>query len=844
MDENNITEGTNSLSYLIPTGEQDIAVREVLIPIFGDAISCKVPGAACGTQALGDAGAVASTVFGVFNGGTLVFVTILLIFIGLLAFLKTAQDGEFLGKSWNTTFTAIRMLVGIAFILPMPNSYSTVQNFTMYVGLWSSGLANEANKAVSDHYLKRLQMSMINQEPDATSIRNEAQTILAMHTCASLINKLYPGQADIHYVQSGLGSSERVEFAYVERGTYLTKGSAPCGRLVVKPQGKISAESSVPTEGVWNAALGADPLTSKAREQMAIAAKELAAEARRAKLAAVNGLMSANSSLRLLADEMVDQFAAGMIQYDPQTGSVSKAPEESDGGRFSSAQSADYVTRYARIIRAADSRLNEDLVSARTAMMNGAREEGKSTFLGQARDMLQKGGWMSAASTYRTMLDMVSIQFVGDKQSPFKLEGRDEAQGYAVSSSGGVAQQVTSLRLLIDRMLDSDTGREIMANNLGNAGTVAMSPQPINEASLERIATGKMSSGEVMEAIYGTNTLNGMRNGLMKSMTVSGDYDPLYQMKSIGDMVTATAEAFVAAEFIFRTTVAVSKTTVAWAKGTIVGRVVNGTTGAGDGFTALLEGVQYVVEQLFVVMKVLTAAMVAMGYMFSTWLPALPFLAFLLAQMGWIFGLVMTLFAMNIWAVMHTTPARNDSFIGSEAQGYLLLVALFFRPVIAVSALSLSYIIAPPVIKLVNMTLLPMMYATNVSTNTLSVVTATLFGLVLYFVVVKAVLVMVYMIPQSFPDEVMRIISAGIGDLGQSKGLSTMEASDNTSRAGIETLRGVDRASGESFNAKLGKDKDKAAAKAALAKQHEDEAAAKLKSSDIAGSAPTAFPGR
>ena len=291
MADTNLTEGANSLSYLIPTGEHDIAVRELLIPIFGDAIACKVPGASCGAQTLGDPGSVAATVFGVFNGGTLVFVTILLIFIGLLGFIKTAQDGEFLGKSWNTTFTALRMLVGIAFILPMPNSYSTVQNFTMYVGLWSSGLANEANKAVSDHYLQRLQMSMINQDPEATSMRNEAQNILMMHACASLIRKLYPNQADLRYEQSNLSTSNAIEFAYVERGNYLQKGSAPCGRLVVRPYGTITAEGNVPTEGVWNAALSSDPLTRDARKMMEVAATELAEDSRKAKITAVTTLM-------------------------------------------------------------------------------------------------------------------------------------------------------------------------------------------------------------------------------------------------------------------------------------------------------------------------------------------------------------------------------------------------------------------------------------------------------------------------------------------------------------------------------------------------------------------------
>lgn len=801
MDETGIAQGTNSLSYLIPTGLQDLAVREWLIPIFGDAISCKVPGAPCGVP--GDTGKVAAVLFETFNGGTLVFVTILLIFIGLMAFIKTAQDGEFMGKSWNTTFTALRLLVGVAFILPMPNSYSTIQNFALYVTLWSSGLGNQANEAVADHYLKRLADSMVNQQPNATTVRNEAQDILSMHTCASLTNKLYPGAADLQFKTTTVANSDRVEYAYVEYGTYLMPGSAPCGRLVVKPLGDIQAEGAVPTEGVWNAALGGDPLTANARKKMADAAKVLSADARAAKIRVVTGLMSNQGPMRLLADQMVDNFAKGVIQYDATTGAITQAPESSPTGRFTQEASVSYVKQFATIVRAADAKLNGDIETARKNLMSGAKNDGSGSFLSEAREMLRKGGWMASASTYRTMLDMVSIQFVGDKQSPFKLEGRDEILGGQTSSSGGIATQIASIRSLTSRMLDSDTGKQIITSTLANDNAAPIGAPSINEATIEKLATGKLSTGEIMEVMYGTNTVNGYRNGIMKAMTVSGDYDPLYQMKAIGDLTTNVAEAIVGAELVFRVAVGVSDTVASAAEANVVGWVANKILPASTLVQKAVQSAKYVAEQVFSIMRTVTFALVALGYMFSSWLPAVPFLAFLLAQMGWLFGALMSLFALNIWAVMHTTPARNDSFIGSEAQGYLLLVAMFFRPIIAVSALSLSYVIAPPVMKVVNMTLLPMMYASNVSTNALSVITATIFCLILYFTVVKAVLIMVYMIPQSFPDEVMRIISAGIGDLGQSRALSTMETSDGTARTAVGTLERSNAASGEAMKANL-----------------------------------------
>lgn len=59
---------------------------------------------------------------------------------------------------------------------------------------------------------------------------------------------------------------------------------------------------------------------------------------------------------------------------------------------------------------------------------------------------------------------------------------------------------------------------------------------------------------------------------------------------------------------------------------------------------------------------------------------------------------------------------------------------------------------APPITKLVNLTLLPMMVTRNASTSFMPLILGPLFVLFLYFAIVKGVIVMIYSIPQSFPD--------------------------------------------------------------------------------------------
>ncbi len=882
----------NSLSYLIPTGDKDIAVREILVKIFGDAVACKIPLPAgadpiCNTLNSADAavsnGGLVSTVFSVFNVGTLVFATILLIFIGLLVFVRTAQDGEFMGKSWNTTFTALRLVAGIGFILPMPNGYSMIQNFVMYVGLWSSGLANETNVKVADHYLKRLQTNMVKQDPTAASIRQEAQTIFAMHLCASSAQAIYgqggmsanaiaPDFANLKIRKSStstpfdnvtgttmdaLGNitnggsfvatdsfspKDRIELAYVENGTFFSpKGSAPCGKIIVEPLGdlrnniRINPEGD--PEGSWGAALNAYPLTVKARTAIMKSVQDVADNGRDAKIRALATLMAADApgnassggfNLKTLADSVVSALLVQEIKYGNDGRPIAGGPP------VSAVNYQTMVLAYAAIVNKVDADFNKAMDDYRNQELNKAKDEsGEGSFFALANDALKNGGWMGTAATYRMMLDMTSIYLKSNNESSFKTTPPDLvklAQGWPTFGA-----HYRNIQGNVDGQLGSDYALTALAPKRTSSAPVASTPKVVTTKDISKLAS-TTSLNDAIEIIYGTTSLDGLRNSIVKSASLSDNYDPLFQMKSIGDMATLASEGLIVGEFTFRSIAALSKATAQTAKAEIIGAVGDAIVPVGTGIVSFADASMYIADQLFSITRALTVALSAIGYMFSTWIPAIPYMAFLLASLGWVFGLTMTLFAVNMWGVMHLTPARNDSFIGSEVQGYLLLAALFFRPVIAVSALSLSYVMAPPIVRLVNMTLFPMLFTNNVSTNTLSIIFATVFGLVLYFAVIKAVLVMVFMIPQAFPDEVMRIISAGIGDLGQSKGLSAMEASEGSGSHAQKSVDAISVASSEGFRGTIKHRQERAKKDAA-------DAAKKAKQAESSSTETEGLPG-
>lgn len=847
-----VTANSNSLEYLIPTGKQDLAVQQ-LTGIFGDAISCKVPGAPCGTGN-SFSGELLANLFGVYNGAIFIFVTIMLIFIGLFAFTKTALDGEFMGKSWNTTFTSLRLIAGVAFLLPMPNSYSTIQNFALYVGLWGSGIANEATVAISDTYLKRVQTSMLSREPGATSVEDDLRSILMMHMCANYMNTKYAPYSQLTFTSKVDKNNDitRTSYFYAEQGTQNQKGSQPCGTFSIDTYPEREAEGITDSSYIysgngnnpsgWKPAMWSDPLSTEVRSELWKLSQTIVKQVRDAKTSIlIENLQPVERAgvLAGLSQSLVNLYIASQVQVN-EDGSIkqSGALTSDSGTVLSSEQAKMLVAQYSIIAAKSQEKLTQAVAAAQASMFKSTGADGSSNILAKAKTALTEGGWMNTAATYRMMLDLVSINF-SPTTKPYTLTPPNEQELMSNSEYGATSmgQQMTYMRTLVNNMLDDpEAVKQINIAAGGPASVGSSAPPKLTDGLIKKIATEGLSSQEVSKVIYG-GMASDFRNWIIKSMALNDQVDPLFQVKSLGDKIIAVVETMHVVEMGARVAIASSSAIQQAASGNILGKIADGVTGGVSFWGGVIDGVKYILEGILGSMKALSLALLAIGYAFTTWLPALPFISFLMAQLGWLFGLVMTLFALPIWAVMHATPTQGDSFIGSERQGYLFLVSLSFRPVISVAALAISYVIAPPIIKLINVTMIPMFYIANSSMSVFTVLLITMFGLILYFSVIKGVLVMIYTIPQSFPDEVMKIINAGIGDLGQSTAMQTIGGGAAGAAMAIQQTQGLSQSGEKHLEGTLKRKSDNAAkaAKEASDKQKATQGEPDTKDVSISG---------
>ncbi|MDX2164151.1 MAG: type IVB secretion system protein DotA [Gammaproteobacteria bacterium] len=88
-----------------------------------------------GSQLLGE-------LFGIFNGAVLILGGIVVIYTFFIGTLKTAHEGEVLGREWSSIFIPLRVVFGITLLIPKKTGYSFIQIFMMWVIIQGVGLAD------------------------------------------------------------------------------------------------------------------------------------------------------------------------------------------------------------------------------------------------------------------------------------------------------------------------------------------------------------------------------------------------------------------------------------------------------------------------------------------------------------------------------------------------------------------------------------------------------------------------------------------------------------------------------------------------------------------------------
>ena len=175
------------------------------------------------------------------------------------------------------------------------------------------------------------------------------------------------------------------------------------------------------------------------------------------------------------------------------------------------------------------------------------------------------------------------------------------------------------------------------------------------------------------------------------------------------------------------------------------------------------------------------------SFMFAVVLPSLPMMIFMVVIVGWLLGVLQTILAIPLWALLHMTP--EPTFVGSQRQGYLLLLSLFARPALAVIGLFAAILISDPLVTFVVNGFFAVrgaieggMSGGNVVVYYLTAVPQFLVWMIALSVLLVVVLYMCFALPQTLPGAVLQWIGAGVTDLGERGAMGRIQEGMNPDR--------------------------------------------------------------
>lgn len=717
--------------------------------IFGSVIEHLITGAdPMGQQ---QATEVLPAMLSIFNSGIVLVGGILLLFILGIGVTNSANDGEVFGRNWSPTWTSLRVVFGMGILMPSAAGYSFIQVFVLMISLWGVGLANGIHKVGIENGI--LAETSVTDGMDAHGmyygIRPFAKRYLLNSYCVRAANSIYTdigltnanAQVSINFDQPDITyeSNGRRTFVYQLRdrneATNVGEGKNLCGSVSLYEYNQQGLD--------FDNRANYDYLTNVTEQT------ELANQSIRRLRAAVQEIKRAETR-QLMQD--IDAWVATW-----------PANFEEDGWRQVS------PTRFNQIVAAADNRivqrLRQEIGNGNSAI--GQHLQGMVDFLTRA-GWAEAGGWFQKVGLARgEIMQLAAIPVGTVSDATIDATIFSDARQKAFKNSVDLAKDVIAKATDI-----ADENRNIYARfdigdlmpNLSSATDISSFKDRVSE-QIGEFSEGYMSF--IVSAITGAND-----NGTTSLCTYSGRIGgSISRMKCVGDFLVAGYMGISTTDILIRTTLRIIEAGASLVAGVpVFGEAEKGVYNAYSGWMN-----DVVLSRL----AELNQKLGHTAFMFSVVLPSMPYLLFLIVVVGWVLGVLQTIMVVPLWALLHMTPERT--FVGSQSQGYLLLLSLFVRPSLALIGLYMGILISDPIINFVVSSFFAIRGVVDggnffLGLNQLVYLGTFLWWLTVLSYVLLAVLYMCFALPQMLPGTVLSWIGGGISDPGESNAVQNVRS--------------------------------------------------------------------
>jgi conjugal transfer/type IV secretion protein DotA/TraY len=406
----------------------------------------------------------------------------------------------------------------------------------------------------------------------------------------------------------------------------------------------------------------------------------------------------------------------------------------------------------------------------------GSVKQGASAFI----DSLTNEGWAMSAAWYqrvgllRSKLSTITSESVGAVSQPSMSGLPSDVRAKTLTSSVS-----TVVEAIIKKSEEAGNGYE--ASKTPRAEDLA---SLLPSSSQSDINVGSLSNDLGMKLTFWVNSImQGATNTVVGS---SADVDAVSRMKLTGDLLASYRAMLLSAKFAINTTMTAARVIVSGVGGVqVLGTKV-------DGSGAMTDIWDWLQAEITPALADLARYIGILAFYFSVILPSLPYTIFMITVVGWLLGVLQTVIAAPLWATMHMRPSQT--FVGSDAQGYLLLLAMFVRPALAVLGLFAAMLVADPIVDYITKAFFAMRGDVVASTGFIGAIAQfwTFFWwFTAYGMLLLPVLYMVYGLPQVLPDHVLKWLNAGVHDLGATGAIGAMQSrmQPAATQAGMDSMR-------------------------------------------------------
>ena len=723
----------------------DVSVG-VLQWIFGPVIEKLTTGADPDTV---DASvSVLASIFSVFNSGLLVVASLIVSYVAVMGVTQTASEGEAMGRNWSSLWTPVRIVAGGSVLLPSTSGFSFIQLIVLMFGLWGVGFANSLfNIGIQTGIISGAATSVSAQmglgsgaKPNPNyplyDVRQFAQEYLAVAWCKRTVN---------------------ASFADFGGGTpNISAASAP-DQTIAEGDGKKALIYLARDRNITTNLGGAVPLCGSVKvynysAPVAIAAETTAAKATVFDPAKIQDNAAAMSAIRVAALN-AKATAINKVMTDIEAW-VAQWPATINDPGWENVQS----DRFNQIVNQAQSTLTASL----TAQI--AADSTLKTIMQQYVNDITADGWAMAGGFYQRLS--------GIRQEMGRIYAENVAQATAPNLNtlpqGPHAQLAQSSYTTIYNTIISKSlsGASYAKPTTPRAADfkAALVPTSMEDLSIDTLGS---RGDSLMSGFVGW----GMERVTSAMIGTDGDVDAIARIKTTGDVLALMQSTGFAVDKLVHTSLSGVKAAAA-AVGSVsfMGTSVDATPLA----DTLLN---WVVYNFLTPLAEVTTWLGRLAFFFGVFLPSLPYTIFMVAVVGWILAVLQSIIAAPLWAVMHMTPDRT--FVGSQTQGYLLLLSLFVRPALIIIGLFAAMMVANPVIGYISKAFWAMYNANVTSAESLGWFVEFLQWknwLIVYGFVLLPVMYMVFGLSQILPDTVLRWIGAGISSMGESQATEQMRS--------------------------------------------------------------------